>query len=53
MWREGLWHRIRQYGVEDKFVRVCKGLYSGMEMRVVLNGGESRWFAVERRLRQG
>ena len=31
-------------------MRVCEGLYSGMETRVVLNGGKSRWFAVERSL---
>ena len=39
MWRNGLWHKMRQYGVEEKFVRACKGLYSGVETRVVLNGG--------------
>ena len=32
-------------------VRVCERLYSGVETRVVLNGGKSRWFAVERGLR--
>ena len=53
VWREELWHKMRQYGVEELFVRVCEGLYNGVEMRVVLNGGKPRWFAVERRLRQG
>ena len=53
VWREGLWHKMRQYGVTEKFVRVCEGLYSGKETRVVLNGGMSRWFAGERGLRQG
>ena len=38
---------MRQYGVEKKFVRVCEGLCSRVEMRVVLNGGKSRWFTVE------
>ena len=37
---------MRQYGVEEKLVRICEGLYSGVETRVVLNGGKSRWFAV-------
>ena len=50
VWREGLWHKMRQYGVEEKLVRVCEGLYNGMETRVVLNGGKSRRFAVERGL---
>ena len=35
MWREELWHKIRQYGVEKEFVRVWEGLYSRMVMRVV------------------
>ena len=52
VWREGLWHKMKQYGVK-MFVKVCEGLYSGMAKRVVLNGGKSRWFVVERGLRQG
>ena len=43
---------MRQYGVEEN-VGVCEGLYSGVEMRVVLNGGKSRWLEVERELRKG
>ena len=53
VWRERLWHMIRQYGVDEKFVRVCEGLYSRVETKVVLNGGKSRWFVVDRGLRQG
>ena len=52
VWREGPWHKMRQYGVEEN-VGVCEGLYSGVEMRVVLNGGKSRWLEVERELRKG
>ena len=48
MWRVRLWHKMRQYGVEEKFVRVCEELHSGVETKVLLNGGKSRWFAVER-----
>ncbi len=33
-------------------MRVCEELYSGLE-KVVLNGGKSKWSAVERGLRQG
>ena len=28
-------------------MRVCERLYSGVEIRVVLNGGKSRWFVVQ------
>ena len=45
--------RMRHYSVEEEFVKVCEGLYSGLEMRVVMNRAKSRWFGVERGLRQG
>ena len=48
VWREGLWCKMRHYGVDEK---VCEGLYSGVETRVVMNGAKSRWFGVERGLR--
>ena len=53
VWREGLWRKMQQYGVEEKFVRVCKGLYKGTEASVVLEGRQSRWFPVKTGLRQG
>ena len=30
-----------RHGVEEKFVKVCEGLYSGVEMRVEMNGVKS------------
>ena len=42
---------MRQYGVEEKFVRVSEGQWDGNVDG--MNGGKSRWFGVERRLRQG
>ena len=47
VWREGLWCTMRHYGVEEKFVVVCEGLYSGVETRDVMNRAKSRWFGVE------
>ena len=47
MRREGLWCKMRHCGVEEKFVKVCEGLYSGVETKVVMNGAKSRWFDVE------
>ena len=43
---------MRLHGVEQ-FVMICNGLYNGVETRVELNGGKSRWYAVEWGLRQG
>ena len=53
VWREGLWEKMRRYGVTQKFVRVCQGLYEEVEASVVLDGEQSRWFKVEKGLRQG
>ena len=53
VWWEGLWCKMRHYGVEEKLVKVCEGLYKIVEMRAVMNGAKSRWFVVERGLRQG
>ena len=47
VWREGLWRKMQQYGVEEKFVRICKGLYKWTEASVVLEGRQSRWFPVK------
>ena len=44
---------MQQYGVEEKFVHICKGLYKGTEASVVLEGRQSRWFPVKAGLRQG
>ena len=44
---------MRHHGVEEEFVKVCEWLYSGVETRVVMNGAKSRWFGIERGLRQG
>ena len=41
------------FGVEEKFFKVCEGLFSGVEMRVLMNRAKSRWFGVERGFRQG
>ena len=53
VWCDGLWRKMQQYGVEEKFVRICRGLYKGIEASVVLEGEQSRWFLVETGLRQG
>ena len=53
VWREGLWKKMREYGVEESFVRLCKGLYEGVQASVQVDGQQSRWFRVEEGLRQG
>ena len=43
---------MRYYGIEEKFVNVCEGLYSGVETKVVINRVKSKRFGVEKDLRQ-
>lgn len=33
--------KMRQYGVPQKFVRVCQSLYEGVEASIVLDGEQS------------
>ena len=51
--REGLWKKMWEYGVEESFVRLCKGLCEGVQASVQVDGQQSRWFRVEEGLRQG
>ena len=34
-------------------MRVCEGLYGGVEMKMLLNGGRLCWFGAEKGIRQG
>ena len=46
VWREGLWRKMREYGVEESFVSLCEGLYEGVQASVQVDGQQSRWFRV-------
>ena len=46
--KDGLWHKMRQYGVEEKFVRVYVVHYNRVRARIESERGQSRWFGVER-----
>ena len=39
VWREGLWYKMSRYGVQDKFIRICKGLYDGVKASVLIVRG--------------
>ena len=34
--------KTREYGIQEEFVNVCKGLYEGVEPSVLLDGECSR-----------
>ena len=53
VWREGLWRKMREYGVEESFVSLCEGLYEGVQASVQVDRQQSRWFRVDEGLRQG
>ena len=53
MWREGLWEKLKAYGVGDKFLRVCRELYSSVSVRVRIGQALSEAFCIACGLRQG
>ena len=34
VWREGLWEKMKEYGIDGKFLRVCQNLYCDVGARV-------------------
>ena len=42
VWREGLWENLYGYGVDNKFVRVCKSFHSGVKSSIVIDR-KSKW----------
>ena len=50
---ERLSMKMREYGVQEEFVNVCKSLYEGVAASLLLGGECSRWFGVMVGLRQG
>ena len=53
VWREGLWEKLKTYGVGDKFLRVCRELYSSVSARVRIGQTLSEAFRIACVLRQG
>ena len=53
VWREGLWHRMEQCGIGNKFLRVCQELYSNVKARVRVWEVLSDSFEIRCGLRQG
>ncbi len=42
---------MREYGVQEVLISICKSLYEEVEVSMLLGGECSRWFEVEARLR--
>ena len=53
VWREGLWWKMRRYGIAENLVRLCMLFYVKVEACVVTGYGLTDWFVVEEGLRQG
>ncbi len=53
VWREGLWKKMRGYGITERLVRWCELFYKKVEAAVVTGHGRTEWFEVEGGLRQG
>ena len=53
VWREGLWKKMRGYGIAEQLVKWCKLFYKRVEAAVVIGHGMTQWFEVEEGLQQG
>ena len=53
VWHEGLFYKLRQYGVDPLTYNSLRGLYSGMKSRVRVKGVVSDWLEVKQGTRQG
>ena len=53
VFREGLWRRLREVGVEGRMWRVLKNVYVKVESSVVVNEERTEWFELYTGVRQG
>ena len=51
--RESLWHLMKHYGIPDKYIRLIKNTYTGMQCQVLHGGEASPKFEVKTGVRQG
>ena len=53
IWREALWHKLINNGIQGKILNVIKNLYAQVKSCVFLNGNKSDFFISARGVRQG
>ena len=53
VWRNGLWLKLWEHGVQGKMWRVIKGMYESSRSAVLLEGEKSEVFNVEQGVAQG
>ena len=47
VWREGLWEKMKEYGIDGKFLRVCQNLYCDVGARVRVGKVFSERYTIE------
>ena len=53
MWREGLWSKLAEVGVNGKMLLTIRSMYDGVKSSVIVNGRLTAWFDIDIGLRQG
>ena len=53
VWREGLWEKLAEYGMQGKMWRVLRSIYKCVESSVLLDDRNTRFFQIDVGLRQG
>ena len=49
VWREGLWEKLAEYGMQGKMWRVLRSIYKCVESSVLLDDRNTRFFQDRRR----
>ena len=53
VWRDGLWHKMRELGVKGKMWRMIREMYSDVKSRCFVGEATTDWFDVDVGVRQG
>ena len=53
VWREGLWSKLAEVGVNGKMLLTIRSMYDGVKSSVIVNGRLTAWFDIDIGLRQG
>ena len=53
VWRNGLWSKLQEYGVDAKLWQMLRVMYRQVESCVVIDGVDSPYFPIHKGVRQG
>ena len=52
MWRDGLWNKLTEAGINGKMLPTIRNMYDGVKSSVIINDRLTAWFDINIGLRQ-